>query len=815
MSSPAIAFGKRILVIGLLAAVIGLSSCSLVMQDQVTPPPAGDIPTETPAPMAETLLDVLLPAPIPDGTTLSVAVLDEVTGLPVNPIYYPMQAVDATHYTAHLAWPLYGVVKYRYVLQGATPVQEATAFGQPVRYRLYFVPGPSQLTDMVSSWVGQSFSGPSGRIQGQVLEPNSGRPLTDILVTAGGAATLTDSLGNFILEGLPAGTHNLVAYSLNGTFQTFQQGAVVAPGAMTPAAIAMKPARNVKVTFVVTVPADTVTGAPVRLAGNLIQLGNTFGDLDGGLSTMASQMPVMTPLPDGRYSLTLDLPAGADLQYKYTQGDGLWNAEFSKEGTFRLRQFIVPDQNSVVQDQVESWTTGGNAPILFEVTVPSTTPAGDTVSIQFNPYAWTVPIPMWPVGNNQWVFKLFNPLGVGNSIAYRYCRNDQCGSADDSATAGQSSTGRTASMGQTYQEIADSVANWQWEPVTPGVSVQAIINKRPQGFVAGMELQPSFHPSWLPFEAGNFLALRGAHAEWVVLTPTWTVSQNNPLVFSQKPGVNALRSQNESLVTSARAANLNVALFPNPRFENQADDWRYATPGDWNSWFDRYRSFLLYNADTASSAGAQALILGGEWIPPALFDGSPDAETRFRALLVELRQHFGGQIWWGQPYSGTMQASPPFLDAIDGIYLLWSAPLSQNPSAPIDEMAVEAGRKLDSDVLPFAISIQKPVIIAPVYPSAGGTTTGCIPAPAGGCIDWTALSRPMPDISSVSLDLQGQANAYQALLTAVNDRPWLSGFVSRGDYPPAALADKSASLKGKPAMELLSSWFAQMLGTGQ
>ena len=792
-----------------------VSSCGLLSQDQVTPPPPGDIPTATPAPMAETVFDVSLPAPVPDGASLTLAVLDEVTGLPVNPVYYPMQAVDVTHYTTRLALPLSGAVKYRYVLQGAYPVQEDTAFEKPVRYRMYVVPGPGQVADVISSWTGQLFSGSVGRIQGQVVDPSNGAPLTDILVTAGGVTTMSDSTGTFILEGLPPGTHNLVAYSLDGAYQPFQQGATVAAGATTPAAVSMKPARKVKITFVVNVPADTVAGAPLRIAGNIRQLGNTFGDLDGGLSTMASQMPQLTPLPDGRFTATIELPAGTDLQYKYTQGDGLWNAEHAADGSFRVRQLIVPDQNSIVQDQVDTWLAGTNAPILFEVSVPPGTPAGDIVSIQFNPYAWTVPIPMWPVGNNQWVFKVFSPLGMVNSLGYRYCRNDQCGSADDSATAGQSNPGRVVNVSQTDLEIKDTVTSWQWEPVPSSIGAQPIVNKRPQGFYTGVELQPWFHPSWSPFFPNAFLALKVVHADWAVLSPTWTVSGNNPLVFSPIPGLNALRSDVESQVASAKALNLNVALFPNPRFENQADDWRYSAPADWNAWFDRYRAFALYNADIAAASNAQALILGGEWIPPTLFDGSPDADSRFRGLITELRQHFGGQIWWGQAYPGSMQASPSFFDALDGIYLLWSAPLSQNPTASIDEMAIEAGHRLDSDILPFAISIQKPVIVAPVYPSAGGAISGCVPAAAGGCVDWAALSRPMPDIPSVVLDLQSQANAYQALLTAVNDRPWLSGCVSRGYYPPVALADKSASVNGKPAADIIAFWFAQMLGLDQ
>jgi hypothetical protein len=65
------------------------------------------------------------------------------------------------------------------------------------------------------------------------------------------------------------------------------------------------------------------------MAGNLLQFGNTFSDLRGGLSTVADRMPVLTPLPDGRYSVSLFLPAGAHLEYKYTLGDGFWNSEFN------------------------------------------------------------------------------------------------------------------------------------------------------------------------------------------------------------------------------------------------------------------------------------------------------------------------------------------------------------------------------------------------------------------------------------------------------------------------------------------------------
>ena len=97
-------------------------------------------------------------------------------------------------------------------------------------------------------------------------------------------------------------------------------------------------------------PSNTLPGAPVRLGGNLFQLGNTFADLRGGLSAVADRMPIMTALPDGRYTISLRLPAGADMRYKYTLGDGFWNAEHKTNSEFDVRQLIVPQEDTVINE---------------------------------------------------------------------------------------------------------------------------------------------------------------------------------------------------------------------------------------------------------------------------------------------------------------------------------------------------------------------------------------------------------------------------------------------------------------------------------
>ncbi len=91
-----------------------------------------------------------------------------------------------------------------------------------------------------------------------------------------------------------------------------------------------------------------------------------------------------------------------------------------------------------MQDTVASWRSPAYAGLTFHVTVPANTPASDSISIQFNPFTWFEPIPMWKEADGTWTYVLNGPLDFGGALAYRYCRNLQCGSADDIDTAGPS-----------------------------------------------------------------------------------------------------------------------------------------------------------------------------------------------------------------------------------------------------------------------------------------------------------------------------------------------------------------------------------------
>lgn len=803
----------------ILSLVLGAcTNTANIPAPQVNATPAG--------PLAEVTFEVSLPADSPADTKLSLEILDEVTGLALNPSRLPMEKNAEGRFSVKAAFVEGSLVKYRYLRDGKPPAIEYSSVNQQIRYRVHRVFGSATVQDIIAAWNDRPFAGQTGRIRGQTINATNNAPIPNLMVTAAGVSTLTSSDGSFLLEGIPVGTHSIVAASLDGTFTVFQQGATVAANSTTPALIALSPVQMVTINFTVKPPADNLTGVPIRMVGNLFSLGNTFADLSGGMSVVASRAPLLTLRDDGSYAISLTLPAGYDLRYKYTLGDGFWNGELTSNGNYRTRQLIVPAADTTIDDQVDTWTSSSTAPITFTVTVPENTPATDSASIQFNPFGWMEPIPMWPLGNHRYTYILYNPMSMLGDVGYRYCRNEQCGVADAEGTQGPTSTGYTFSTSPIAQSFEDTITSWHWwqtmaNPTT--VLAPEIITRGP-AFWAGAELQTGYKPNWQSHFGASFQSLKGIGANWVVIPMTWTFTRDTSPVLKAVPGADALWSDLVQEVAIARQSGLNVALAPYVQFDIASQDWWKAATKDagwWDGFFDQYATFVRNAVDFAAVNDVSAVILGDAAMAPAypggtLADGTPsnlpaDVDARWQNVITEVRARYSGKILWQVAYSGGTPISTLPASQFDALYLNWSAPLSTSAEPVESDLEAEFGRLLDEEIAPFQQENGKPMIIALSFASATGAAMQCVSI-NGNCLPDVALSQPYLELQSLSPNLQAQVDLYNAALGAINSRDWVSGVISTGFYPPAAVQDASISVYGKPAMDIFWYWFPRLTG---
>jgi hypothetical protein len=736
-----------------------------------------------------------------------------------------MSRTSDGRYEGKLTVPVGSTLTYRYTRVAPSDAVEVTSHFELVDYRVAHIPGPSQIEETIAGWSDVPYNGSTGRIIGQIINLDTGEGQQELLVSAGGITVFSEAAGAFRIDGLPEGNHHLTVFSPDGGFLPNAQGALIAGGATTPAELRVRPATPVFVTFQLTVPEGLSPDAIVRMAGNISTLGNRFSDLAGGMRVSVEHMPTLVQVDPLHYLAVLSLYAGSDLRYKYTLGDGLWNSERNNEGALLTRQITLPEQDVVLRDSIAAWGDPTSHPIRFMVKIPENTPEGDHISIQFKPNRWFEPLPMWPLSPDTWYYDLYGPLEDGVEIQYRYCRNLQCGAADDADTAGHEAGGRILEYQGQAQIIEDEVHEWNWLEENPPAAIIAAepTSSRPD-VLTGVEIASLYQPSWRLSLRHSFNGIQALGADSVILPLNWQWQQQNPFpLLSLDPARNPLRDELSSLNLTSREVGLEMMLKINPSSEEQDVRiwWETAIrdPAWWQLWFDEYHLFALTAAEISSELGIDVLIIGGPWTAPALPggelpNGNPsgvplDAEDRWRSLIDDVREHFPGRIAFELELGTDVPIMPAFLDSIDAILLHWQVPAPSEAVGDVKAMAqgfVPILDLLDSRTERF----HRPLWISIEYASVQGGIEACPPAPDGSCRAIALFEAGQEIDPDLATEFQEQATAINAVFLATYDRPSIQGFFIRGFNPSALLLDKSSSIYGKPAEDVLRYWYPRL-----
>ncbi|MFH1446853.1 MAG: hypothetical protein ABIG43_05535, partial [Chloroflexota bacterium] len=401
------------------------------------------------------------------------------------------------------------------------------------------------------------------------------------------------------------------------------------------------------------------------------------------------------------------------------------------------------------------------------------------------------------MGGNQWLYLLFSPLDLSDSLSYRFCRNDQCSLAYDE---GSFNTPYIIDY-EIQESYQHSVLMWHnWNPADiPTNVVAADIPKRDKSFVAGIEFLPQYHPSYQSRYSIAFDELINIGSNWIVLTPTWKINDKAALpLLEPAPGITPLAHDMMEMIERAQAAGLQVALYPQIDFGENYDVWWLKTIKDdlwWQEWYSEYERFVLSYAKLAEVSGVERLIIGGDQILPSLpgdylLNGSDAlapaiAENVWIETLQNVNAAYQGQILWALTYSDGFNTKPVFIDMIDTFYVQFNAKLINGVyTSNLQVIEDNINNILDSDILDLKSNFNKSIIIGISYPSAD------------------------PLLNEVSIDLQVQVDLYNAICKAIIERDWIDGLISRGYFPSVKLMDASSSVNGKPAMDVLWYWYS-------
>lgn len=780
---------------------------------------ATPVPTPLPveaAPLPTTTLTFIahVAASTPASTTLAALIIDPVRG---NRTLVALINVSAGVWSGSASVPEGALIRYRYLRTGPTAAEEVTGARAPVAYRVVLAEPNATADDIVAAWSDGTPDAAQGTVIGTVRNRNTNEPASGVLVSVGGQLAWTAADGVYTAYNVPAGLQRVTLFAPDGRLRPLQASVNVGAGATAPLDLSSPDPNQVSVTFVFTPPAGTDTASAPRLIGDVAQLGDTFLLTSNGSSVIGARAPRLYPLGDGRFATAIQLYEGTVLRYAYTLGDGYWSGELDAKGARRIREYRVPWGNDTRADNGFGWHSGPSQPVVFDLATPGNTPADDVVAIQFFTTEWLPPLPMWPIAPGQWRFTLHNPTDLNGSITYRFCRNFACGAADEALPGNV--VGRSFTFTLLPQSIRNAVNQWRWMDTDQSVNLDLPTYAARPGFQAGVTLSETWSPSQIATYAVLATEIAATRANTTEVLRRGALTTLNPPLYSDDPALTLPAAELGVLAQELRDHGVETTLHPvtcaytpygNCEYWNGAPT---AQPGWWDAWFAAYTRFILTQADAAGHAGITTLVIGDYRLRPSLPgepEASPTADAQWRLLIAQVRARFRGRIGFALLLGQTVWPNPPaFLDSVDFIRLETWAPLGASGAAGVADVAFAASALLDAQVAPLAARFGKPIFLGAAYPSVDGGVTQCVRQSDGACAPVNAFSPDAPQ-NGFALDLAEQADVYNGLLIAVAGRPYIMGFSANGYNPQVALRDQSLSVRGKPAEDVLTAWYARL-----
>jgi hypothetical protein len=294
-------------------------------------------------------------------------------------------------------------------------------------------------------------------------------------------------------------------------------------------------------------------------------------------------------------------------------------------------------------------------------------------------------------------------------------------------------------------------------------------------------------------------------ANWVTFTVFWFMEKYNDTEIHRRPDL--YTSSDSSLIHAIQKAHeLNMKVVLKPMVDVVDGTWRgMISPFNWTLWFDSYRDFMNYYADLAEANSVELFTVGTE------LRSSQSYESEWRQAINETRTRFSQNVTYAANWDSysTIASLPQyavgFWDALDYVGVDAYFPLT-NSYDPTIQQLMSAWSHAASDwwgternwtndlYLTYNQTGKKIVFTEIGYCSQNGTNTQ----------PWTGFDPPH------RIDLQEQADCYQAALEVFKNKTWFMGwFWWNWETDPNAGGpnDNWYPPQNKPAQDVLRQYY--------
>jgi hypothetical protein len=299
-----------------------------------------------------------------------------------------------------------------------------------------------------------------------------------------------------------------------------------------------------------------------------------------------------------------------------------------------------------------------------------------------------------------------------------------------------------------------------------------------------------------PTAKRSIQALEDTGTEWLaVVSPNFLEDKHSTAIYAEgndrNSGVDKSAPTDadlEAVIGAAHQQGLKVMLVPQIKVLGP-DQWKgeieFKTEGKWAEWFDAYGAFVLRHAKLAQRLGVEQFSMGNE------LRNTSHREAEWRELIRQVRGVFSRRLTYCAHHDEVYRiAWWDDLDAI-GIDAYWNLVNTTQPSvADIERAWQPHAKKLEE----LARRFGKQIIFTEVgFRSADGTAEK----------PWYY------DPTGSQVDVDEQADAYEATFRAFFNEPWVGGFYwwAWDIDGENGISDTGYSPQGKPAEDVITEWY--------